>query len=149
MTPVPLAGTRLPDADIAPFRALGGQRGPQRAARTQLSVSNSPETLDLLVESGVRIPPPVVAALADAWNKGDPAGEAPSNYRGPVLVVRGAGDGFVTDEMVRSGVIPRFAEPRTALVEQAGHWPHAEQPASLAAAVLSFVAQVTAAASRI
>ena len=37
LTPVPLAGTQLPDDVVAPFRTLGGDRDAQRAARTQLS----------------------------------------------------------------------------------------------------------------
>ena len=37
LTPVPLGGTRLPDEAVAPFRALGGDRDAQRAARSQLS----------------------------------------------------------------------------------------------------------------
>ncbi|SMQ19979.1 esterase [Streptomyces sp. Ag82_O1-12] len=146
LTPVPLAGTRLPDPDIAPFRALGGNPEAQRAVRSQLTMAPSAQTVDLQVSAGARIPPAVVSALADAWNDGDPAGEAPSRFQGPVLIVRGAGDGFVTDDLLQR-VTPRFNEPATAVIDRAGHWPHTEQPKALAETVLPFVIQAAARAT--
>jgi pimeloyl-ACP methyl ester carboxylesterase len=144
VTPVPLAGTRLPDPDIAPFRGLGGQADAQRAVRRRLSVGPTDETLDLLVEAGTRIPPTVVSALADAWNNGDPAGTSPTGYPGPVLVVRGSQDAFVTDELLTSGVMPRFTAAHTLVIDDAGHWPHVEQPGALAAGVQGFLAEIGA-----
>jgi flavin reductase (DIM6/NTAB) family NADH-FMN oxidoreductase RutF/pimeloyl-ACP methyl ester carboxylesterase len=101
VSPVPLAGARLPDEAVAPFRALGGDLDAQRAVRQQLSVASA--------------------------------------YAGPMLIVRGAGDGVVTDDVVSARVAPRFPSAQTVTIEHAGHWPHVEQPAALAAELDRFL----------
>jgi pimeloyl-ACP methyl ester carboxylesterase len=133
LTPVPLAGARLPAEQAEPFRTLGGRRQRQRASRAQLSVALSPRRMDQLVDAGARVAPDVVAAVVDAWNGGDPAGLKRTVFTGPVLIVRGAGDPFVTEEVLNAGVLPRFPGARLATVADAGHWPHVEQPAAVAA----------------
>jgi pimeloyl-ACP methyl ester carboxylesterase len=139
LTPVPLAGTHLPQDAIQPFRALGGQPDAQRGLRRQLSVALGPARLEMLGELGDKPAPAAVADFADAWNNGHPDGARPSKYRGRVLVVRGAGDPFVTDEVVRSAVTPRFDAPRVHAIEHAGHWVHVEQPEALARLLRDFI----------
>ncbi|MFK0114202.1 alpha/beta fold hydrolase [Streptomyces sp. NPDC091217] len=143
VTPVPLAGTHLPDEVIEPFRALGGDRPGQRAIRRQLAVGLSEADLDRLEVVGGRILPGTARALADCWNNGHPAGERPSGYPGPVLVIRGADDGFVTEEMVANGTLKRFRAIETATVDHAGHWVHLEQPAVVAGLLDTFLATST------
>jgi len=140
LTPVPLGGTNLPAEQIAPFRSLGEQ-GPeaQREARRQLSVALTDEDLDRLVAAGARLRPEVVRDLADAWNAGHPAGRQHSSYAGPVLVLRGRGDPFVTDELVSQAILPRFATVSAETIEDAGHWAHVEQPGQVAAHVDRFL----------
>ncbi|MFF7471938.1 alpha/beta fold hydrolase [Streptomyces sp. NPDC008092] len=142
VTPVPLAGTRQPDALTAPFRSLGGDGDAQRAVRTRLSTALAEADLDRLVVSGTRIRPETVRETVGCWNDGHPAGARPSRYPGPVLVVRGADDGFVTAELVAQGVAPRFAAPETVVVDRAGHWAHLEQPAVVAGHLDRFLAAV-------
>jgi pimeloyl-ACP methyl ester carboxylesterase len=139
VTPVPLAGTRLPAEQAKPFR-LGGQPQRQREARAQLSVALPPRRMERLVEAGARVAPDVVAATVDAWNTGDPAGLRRTVFTGPVLIIRGAGDPFVTEEVLNAGVLPRFPGARLGTVAEAGHWPHVEQPAAVAALLEEFLA---------
>lgn len=128
LSPVPLAGVGLPDEVAEPFRSLGGQPEPQRAVRQQLSASLPEAELDRLVVVGTRVPADVVRDLVTCWNEGHPRGSDASLYRGPVLVGRGADDGFVTDGMVTTGVLPRFEWPESFAVPGAGHWAHVEAP---------------------
>lgn len=141
VAPVPLAGTHLPDEVIEPFYALGGDPGGQRAARQRLSSNISEAYLDRLAVVGGRMRPEVVRALVDTWNTGHPDGERPSRYMGPVLVIRGADDGFVTTEMVDQGVLKRFGTVETATVAGGGHWVHIERPATVAALLDTFLAK--------
>ena len=141
VTPVPLAGTRLPDEVVEPFRSLGADAEAQRDLRQQLSVALSDADLDRLVAIGLRVRPEVVASLVDCWNTGLPDAPERSRYAGPVLVVRGGDDGLVTEELVATAVSPRFASVQTVVIERAGHWPHVEQPAALAAQLDRFLTE--------
>ena len=140
--PVPLAGTRLPDEVIESFRSLGGDPQAQRSLREQLGPGLGRADLDRLVVIGGRIRPDVVRALADCWNNGHPDGEKPSRYPGPVLVIRGAEDPVVTDDLLSAGVLPRFGQVESATVQGAGHWAHIEQPAAVAGLLDAFMARV-------
>ncbi len=142
VNPVPLAGTHLPDEVIEPFRSLGGDLQAQRSVRQQLGPGLGEADLDRLAVIGARIRPDVVRALADGWNNGHPDGEKPSRFAGPVLVIRGAEDPFVTDELLSAGVLPRFPQIESAAVQGAGHWAHIEQPAAVAGLLDAFVASV-------
>ena len=141
LTPVPLGGTRLPDEVIEPFRALGGNAEGQRAAREQLSVELSDAGLEQMMRSGLRLRPDVVRAVVDGWNTGLDDAPERSEYTGPVLIVLGAGDGFVSEELVAAAIAPRFPAAESVVIEGAGHWPHVEQPAALAAHLDRFVGE--------
>ena len=112
-----------------------------RGVRQQLSVALSDADLDRLVTIGLRVRPEVVASLVDCWNTGLPDAPERSRYAGPVLVVRGGDDGLVTEELVATAVSPRFASAQTVVIERAGHWPHLEQPAALAAQLDRFLTE--------
>jgi pimeloyl-ACP methyl ester carboxylesterase len=141
LTPVPLAGTRLPDDVVEPFRSLGADAAAQRGVRQQLSVALSDADLDRLVTIGLRVRPEVVRALVDCWNTGLDDAPEPSRYAGPVLILRGSDDGFVTEDLVATSVSPRFASAQSVVIERAGHWPHLEQPAALAAQLDRFLTE--------
>jgi pimeloyl-ACP methyl ester carboxylesterase len=142
LTPVPLGGTRLPDEAVAPFRALGGDRDAQRAARSHLSPALTEDQLDRLIGSGAPALPDVVARYVDIWNNG--VSEAPviSEYTGPVLVIRGGADGFVTKQLVDT-IVPRFPGAREKAVDSGGHWLHVEQPGAVAEVLLEFSDEIT------
>jgi hypothetical protein len=148
LSPVPLAGMRLPDEAIEPFRALGGDRQAQRAAREQLTVGLSEAGLQRLVETGLPMRSEVVRAMADCWNAGLADAPQRSEYAGPVLIARGADDHFVTEELVAATVSARFASARTVTVQRAGHWPHVEQPADVVTRLDDFLTSAVAPRSR-
>jgi pimeloyl-ACP methyl ester carboxylesterase len=141
LTPMPIAGTGLPEEAVAPFRSLGGDPEGQRAVRRQLSVGLSDADLDRLVEIGSPVRPEVVRSLVDCWNSGLPDGGENSSYTGPVLIVRGTDDGFVSEDLVSTAVSPRFASVKTVAIDGAGHWPHVERPSAVAAQLDEFLAQ--------
>ncbi|MEV6041216.1 alpha/beta hydrolase [Nonomuraea sp. NPDC052116] len=141
VSPVPLAGTRLPDEAVEPFRRLGGDPQAQRALRQQLSTGLGEADLDRLAVIGGRVRPEVVRALVDCWNAGHPDGERPSRYLGPVLAIRGADDGFVTEDMVADRVLKRFGTGEKVTVDRAGHWVHIERPAAVAALLDALLAK--------
>ncbi|AVH54762.1 MULTISPECIES: alpha/beta fold hydrolase [Streptomyces] len=148
VTPVPLAGTHLPDEMIEQFRSLGGSLEGQRGVRNQLSVALPDGEFDRLLATGVRVRPEVVRDFADTWNNGHAAGSEPSRFTGPVLIVRGEGDGFVTEELVNGGVAPRFGSVETVSVAKGGHWVHAEQPAAVATHLDRFLSGIAASGGR-
>lgn len=139
LTPIPLAGTHLPDDAIASFRSLGGQPAAQRALRRQLSVSLADAGLERLGALGDRPLPAAVGAFADAWNDGHVDGSQPSRYTGPVLILRGEGDPFVNADVIGAGIVPRFEHPKVTVLSRCGHWPHVEQPAEVAGALRVFL----------
>jgi pimeloyl-ACP methyl ester carboxylesterase len=107
-----------------------------------LSTALTEADLDGLAVVGGRVRPEVVRDLADCWNTGHVQGAQPSIFAGPVLVLRGGDDGFITENVVANGVLPRFCATQTALIEQAGHWVHLEQPALVAAHLDAFLEDV-------
>jgi pimeloyl-ACP methyl ester carboxylesterase len=117
---------------IEQFRALGGDADGQRGVREQLSAAFPEAELDRLVATRRHLRPEVVRALADCWNTGHPDGKRPSSYAGPVLILRGEGDGFVTEDMVNDAIAPRFTAMTAVSVAEAGHWAHIEQAAHVA-----------------
>jgi pimeloyl-ACP methyl ester carboxylesterase len=72
---------------------------------------------------------------------------AASAFTGPVLIIRGGADAFVTEQLV--GVISaRFAHARVRVVEQGGHWAHVEYPEAVASMIFEFTDQVFSATPR-
>jgi esterase len=138
LTPVPLAGVHLTGDAADSFRFLGGDADAQRQGRLGVSVSLSPRALDILLASGTAIHPTVVAQVFDAWNNGDAAGATSSAYAGPTLIVRGAGDPFVTEEVIGAAVLPRFANAPLVGIADAGHFPHLEKPEEVSRIVGDF-----------
>lgn len=139
VTPIPLAGTRQPDEVMDTFRSLGGDGDAQRAVRTQLSAALAEAELDRLVVSGTRIRPETVRDAADCWNNGHPAGERPSRYTGPVLIVRGEDDGFVTAELVAQGSHRGSPRPRRSRSARPGTGPTwSSRPSSRATSTASW-----------
>jgi pimeloyl-ACP methyl ester carboxylesterase len=141
ITPVPLGGTRLPDEVIAPFGALGGDRVAGRVLRAQLSPHMSEELLDRLTNIGLPVSADVTAHYADMWNTGVPTAPSPSAFNGPVLIIRGGADGFVDQKLVAT-ITPRFPQAEVKVIDNGGHWVHAECPGAIAAMILDFADSV-------
>jgi hypothetical protein len=62
---------------------------------------------------------------------------AASAFNGPVLIIRGGADTFVTEQLVNA-VSPRFAEADVKVIDTGGHWVHLEYPGVVAAMILDF-----------
>lgn len=146
ITPVPLGGTRLPAEALAPFRNLSGDPGAQRAARAGLSPALTDAQLDRLVRAGESARPDVVSRYADLWNDGVPDAPPISDYTGPVLVVRGGVDSFVTDELI-STITPRFPRAKQLVIDGGGHWSHVEYADQVAAAIVAFSDEIAGGAA--
>lgn len=142
LTPVPLGGTQLPDAVVAPFRAVGGDREAQRAARAELSPHLSEAQLDRLADIGSVVAPDVAAQYVDLWNNGLQNAPATSEFGGPVLIVRGGSDAFVTEQMV-DAISPRFTGVvDVEVIDDGGHWVHVEYPDEVASMIRVFTTAV-------
>jgi len=146
LTPVPLQGAGLPGDAIKGFHALGGDPVAQRQLRRQLSFSLTEERLEKLGRLGDAVAPASVGAFADLWNQGHALGAQKTLFPGPVLIVRGERDAFVTDSVVAQAVVPRFDHPAQACIGNAGHWPHVEQPEAVAGVLRTFLASLDAGA---
>jgi len=145
LTPVPLAGTQLPDEVVAPFRALGGDRAAQRRLRADLSPHLSDEQLDRLADVGAPVTGDVTAHYVDVWNNGLSDATGTSAFGGPVMIIRGGADGFVTEQLVNS-INASFVDPELKVIEKGGHWLHVEHPGTVATMILDFtdaIADVT------
>jgi esterase len=137
LTPVPLGGTQLPDEVVAPFGALGGDRIAQRSLRGKLSPHLGEEQLDRLADIGAPVAADVVSHYVNVWNAGMSNSAATSAFRGPVLIIRGGADAFVTEQLVNA-VSARFVEADVKVIERGGHWVHFEYPGAVAAMILDF-----------
>jgi pimeloyl-ACP methyl ester carboxylesterase len=105
-------------------------------------VSDSPDVLDALIRSTLATPPETALKALHAWTSGHPLGSRPSIVTAPTLLIT-TDDTFASRELVRVAVAARFRHPETAYVPGAGHWPHVEQPAAVAAILTRFVSGIT------
>jgi pimeloyl-ACP methyl ester carboxylesterase len=142
VTPVPLGGTQLTTEELAPFRALGGDTDAQRTLRSQVSPNLGANKLDQLVRIGGAVRPDVAARYADMWNEGVKNAPATSAFTGPVLIIRGGADAFVTEQLL-AATTPRFVQPDVKVIDKGGHWLHVEYPEALASVVLEFTEAIT------
>jgi pimeloyl-ACP methyl ester carboxylesterase len=137
ITPVPLGGTRLPKEVVAPFAALGGDRVAQRQLRAELSPHVGEEQLDRLADIGAPVAADVVAHYVDVWNDGVSNAPATSAFAGPVLIIRGGADAFVTEQLVNAAT-PRFVHAEVKVIDKGGHWTHVEFPGTVATMILDY-----------
>lgn len=145
LTPVPLGGTQLPDTVVAPFRALAGDREAQRAGRAELSPHLSEAQLDRLVDAGAVVAREVGSHYVDLWNNGLQNAPATSEFGGPVLIIRGGSDAFVTKQMVHA-ITWRFSGVVDAeVIDDGGHWVHVEYPEEVASMIREFSTAVVGA----
>lgn len=141
LTPIPLAGMHMPAELADGMKALpSAPVDDQRAARLGLAANFPADELDRLITAGLAVPPATVSDVLDVWNDGTPLGQQPSDYPGPVLILPGAADPFVTAEVITAGVSSRFTDVEVLPVPGAGHWPQAEAPTFVAAHLDAFIA---------
>jgi pimeloyl-ACP methyl ester carboxylesterase len=139
LSPIPLGGTHLPEEAIAPFKSMGRQLEVQRAVRQQLSPALTSDALDVLDALGVLPTTETVATYVDIWNDGHDKAPDVTSFPGPVLIIRGGSDGFVTEELAQGVVEPHFPSAKIEVVVDGGHWLHVEQPDRVAVLLSDFV----------
>jgi pimeloyl-ACP methyl ester carboxylesterase len=144
VTPIPLKGFPLSAEQAAAFDNAARTRDPAVAAagRKALLVSASPDVLDALVRSTLATPPETALEALHAWTSGHPLGSRRSVVTAPTLLIT-TDDTFASRELVHDAVATRFRHAETAYVPGAGHWPHVEQPAAVAAILTRFVSGIT------
>jgi len=142
MTPVPLGGSALPEEVSATLRNAAGDAEVHRHLRRSFSKNLSAAALEDLVANGVTQTTETVQGYFDAWSVGDPAGNAPSAWRGPVMLVGAVDDPFVPQDAVRQIQSTRFPAAQLEFIADAGHWPQAEQAQATAAVLTRFLGQV-------
>jgi pimeloyl-ACP methyl ester carboxylesterase len=144
VTPIPLNGFPLSAEQAAEFDIAARTRDPAAAAagRKPLLVSTSPDVLDALVRSTLATPPATALEALHAWTSGHPLGSRPSMVTAPTLLIT-TDDTFASRELVRDAIATRFRHAEIAYVPDAGHWPHVEQPAAVAAILTRFVLDIT------
>jgi esterase len=138
-----LKGFPLSAEQAAAFDSAARTRDPAGAAagRKPLLVSDSPDVLDALVRSTLATPPETALEALHAWTSGHPLGSRPSIVTAPTLLIT-ADDTFASRELVRDASPPDSLTPRPPTCP-AGHWPHVEQPAAVAAILTRFVIGIT------
>ena len=107
------------------------------ALRAELSPHLSEEQLDRLADVGAPVAADVTAHYVDVWNDGLSNAPATSAFGGPVLIIRGGADGFVTEQLV-DAISPRFVAPDVKVIDKGGHWVHVEYPGTVASMILDF-----------
>jgi len=138
VAPIPTAGTRLPAEVMASFTSVSDFLDARRQAAPSIPEAES----ERAAASAAKIRPYVMGAAADVWNNGHPAGERPSGFTGPVLILSGANDPVISAEVIASAVAPRFDPANSTVTEigQSSHWPHIERPAAVAGEIDRFLA---------
>ncbi|MGU3432540.1 alpha/beta fold hydrolase [Actinomycetes bacterium M1A6_2h] len=147
LSPVPLGGTNMPEDAVAPFKSMGGRLEIQRQVRRQLSPALTSDNLDVLDTLGALPTAATVAKYVDIWNAGDSSAPEQTKFPGQVLIIRGGSDGFVTEELARGVVEPRFPDARIEVAAGGGHWLHVEQPGLVAGLLSDFAGHLTGTAT--
>ena len=123
--------TAVVDALGKPFVIAGHSMG---APIAELVATARPERA-----LGMVLLTPVPLAGTRRWDAGSSDSAQTSAFTGPVLIVRGADDGFITEDLVSAAVSPRFASVEIVAIDGAAHWPHLERPSVVAAQLDRFL----------
>jgi pimeloyl-ACP methyl ester carboxylesterase len=148
VTPSPFRGVPLPTDVMRRFatRAALTDRNEIRAGKRALAVGLDAAAQDILATATLETGEAFALEQLRAWTGGHPQGQAPSQVDVPVQIVA-TDDKFFTADLLRQESA-RFRDVTLGHVAGAGHWPHLEQPALLAAAIEGFIARIRPTASR-
>lgn len=139
ITPTPLEGNILPADVRAMLRESGGDVAAQRGIRKLFSRHLSDAFLDASLDPRRVMGKAAARGYYDAFTGGDRAGERPSLYEGPTLILGAAEDPVIPPEMVERIQASRHPRAELAFIAGSGHWPQVEQPASTAARLAEFL----------
>jgi pimeloyl-ACP methyl ester carboxylesterase len=139
MTAVALAGHPSTNEARSLLRESGGDVENQRRIRQMFSHNLSDAELDRMLDPATMMGPAAAEGYYDTFTAGDASGKGRSTYAGPVLLIAARKDPVVSVEMTLSMRDSRFPGSDFVIVEEAGHWPHLEQPERTAQTILSFL----------
>lgn len=137
ITPTPLRGNTLSDEARNLLRECGGDAVAQRGIRESFSTHLDAARVASLTEPDVLMSKAAVRQYYDAFTQGDPRGNVPCAYHGPVLAIAAEDDPVITVDQVAASCRERFAAARFRVVAGSGHWPHMEQPTQTARLIAS------------
>lgn len=140
ITPVPLAGAKLPLETEQQFRAGLQNRSAEgaRAARLAWSRNLDDEALAIMERTSEATSTKFGLQQLGAWNGGHPAGSEHSPLRCPVLMIT-TEDPFFSRELLVE-LTKRYDRSTVRHIADAGHWSHVEQAGALAGEICAFLA---------
>ncbi|WCM28613.1 alpha/beta hydrolase [Sphingomonas sp. QA11] len=122
------------------FRAAAGDVGTRQAILDTTTGERLPSAwLRANAERSMEISDrDAFAAYLESW-AGDDFAEAASGVERPVLVIAGAHDRGVPEEVLRATWLAALAHAELAVLPEAGHYPMDESPLTLAARIIAFI----------
>ncbi|MFG1266110.1 alpha/beta fold hydrolase [Xanthobacter sp. YC-JY1] len=145
VTPAPLAGYALPEAEYARFAASARQTNPANieAAWRALSPNAGDAGIAELVRATLNTSEAFALEQLRAWTGGHPAGQMSFPLNVPVLIIAAEQDFFFTKRLIRDTILPRFRNPAFEIIDESGHWAHVENPRLLAMAISRFASRLS------
>jgi pimeloyl-ACP methyl ester carboxylesterase len=139
LAPVPLIATPVPEEKKAIQREAYGDTEKLRATLAGMTPNVlPPETLDSLVEDGLRASRAAFTGWIDAMREEDFHEELP-RITVPTVVYHGALDPLRTEAVIRQQVAEQIAGATLEVLPYVGHLPHLEDPAQLAERAAAFL----------
>jgi pimeloyl-ACP methyl ester carboxylesterase len=144
ITPAPLSGYPLSEVMMATFklRVAETDAAAIKAGKLALSSNLDEEGLNLLAAANLNVPTAVAIEQLLAWTGGHAQGRGRSPVDVPVVVMGAANDKFFSPDFLTEHVLSRFERGCLALIDNAGHWPHLEQPQAVVAYLKEFIGRL-------
>jgi pimeloyl-ACP methyl ester carboxylesterase len=144
LSPIPLAGSHGPAEMIGALASAGGNPELQLHLRRQAVASGTAsDVIEWLGGLGRNVKRSTSEQLVAAWNEGVAEGKVASAFAGPALLAAGEHDFFASPQAAND-IASRFRTSSVVTIPNAGHWPHAENPQSVAKIVSDFVTAIAA-----
>lgn len=139
LCPVPLIATSTPEERKATQRAAYGDAEKTRSLLSGFTPNAiPPDAMNMLVEDGLRCSRAAFTGWIDTMREEDFRQELP-RISVPTTVYHGALDPLRTEALVAEQVAKPIAGATLEVLPEAGHLPHLEHPAQLAARVADFL----------
>lgn len=140
ITPVWAGEAPFDEGTRAFFRSAANDLGVRQAILDTTTGERLPTTwLKACAERSVAVSDKeAYAAYFESWS-GDDFGEAASTIECPVLVIGGAHDWGIPEDMLRATWLSQLRKARLVVMPEAGHYPMDECPLALARQIIAFL----------
>ena len=144
IVPAPLRGYPVSDEQLDAFARRARVKDPAAIAKakTAMAVQLEPKRLGRLVDATLATPTAEAIAALNAWTSGHPRGNDSSRVTAPTLIVV-SDDKFFNRQLLKQEVAKRFRDAQLVDVPGTGHWPHVENPKSVAEILDRFISRVS------